>query len=265
MRRQILGYGLSAIILLVIWYLLSVLMDLILLPSQAHFLVSPVEAFSSFVNNWQDYAIHFWATSYRVVLAMLAALIIAVPLGLYIGHKRWAREYVTPFIYTLYPIPKVVFWPVIMLLIGISAGMLDFAKMFFIWLVVFFQLLISIRDTAANMPRAYIISALVAGVSPFQMYKDVLLPGVLPEIFSSLRVSLGVALFAAYIAESSLRSGGGANGLGYFIDVSYPFNTRGIYAGIVAIAVLGLLLYLLLEVLERWLCRWKRLEIEESS
>jgi NitT/TauT family transport system permease protein len=266
MKRQILGYGISTLILLVIWQLLSMLMDLILIPNQAHFLVSPVEAFSSFVNNWQDYAKHFWGTSYRLVIAMFLALIVAIPIGLYIGHKKSARAFWTPFIYTVYPIPKVVFWPVLFMLVGVSAGLEDLAKILFIWLVVFFQLLVSIRDTAANMHRAYIISALAAGLSPFDMYRHVLLPGALPEIFSSLRISLGFGLFAAYVAESSIRIGTPEyGGLGYFISVSYPFNTRGIYAGIVAIAILGLLLYLLLEILERWLCRWKRLEIEEPS
>ena len=266
MGNKLIGYGISSIVLLLIWYGLSLLLKATLPPNQAFFLPTPIEAFEALFINWEHYLQHFWGTTYRLLIAMGVALVLAIPLGLFIGYHQGAKKYLTPFIYTIYPIPKVVFWPVLFLIVGAAWHYEDIAKITFIFLVVFFQLLVSIRDTAANMPKEYIVTALVSGVRPFQMYKDVLLPGALPEIFSSLRVSIGIALFAAYIAEASFRPETTAfAGLGYYIREAYPWNTKGMYAGILAIAILGLLLYFIVEILERRICRWKRLEIDESD
>ena len=265
MRSKLIGYGISSLALLLIWHLLSLLMKATLPPNQAFFLPTPIEAIEALVINWEHYLQHFLGTSYRLLIAMGLSLAVAIPLGLFIGHNKFANKYLTPFVYTIYPIPKVVFWPVLFLIIGAAWHYEDLAKITFIFLVIFFQLLISIRDTTANMPKEYIITAIVSGVRPLQMYRDVLLPGALPEIFSSLRVSIGVALFATYVAEASFRPETTEfAGLGYYIREAYPWNTKGMYAGILAIAILGLLLYLIVEIIERRLCRWKRLEIDES-
>ncbi len=252
MKQQTLGYLLSILALLVLWQLASWIMQLMLPPRQARVLPGPIEAFLVFPAHWKEIGTHLVGTSLRLMAALLISLLLAVPLGLSIGHEAWARRLLSPFIYTAYPIPKVVFWPILFVLLGVGG---ESAKIAFVVLVVFFQLLVSARDAAANISKDYVLSALSAGVSHAQIYWHVVLPASLPAIFTSLRISLGLGIFAVYIAETVIKT---PRGLGSYINDSFGiFSFEKVFAGIMAIGLLGLFLYLLIEVLERWLCRWK--------
>jgi len=267
MKRKILGYAVSSVFLIILWYLISLFFKTFLLTNQGHFFPSPFEAIQALVSNWEHFLSHLFGTSYRLLISMGIALSFAIPLGLFIGYKQWAKRYLTPLVYTIYPIPQIVFWPAIFLVLGYLFGLEELARILFITLIIFFQLLVSIRDSAANLPRDYITIALVSGVRPFKMYTEVLLPGTLPEVFSSLRVSIGIGLFASYVAEATFRPADeqAFKGLGYYIDLAFGWNTRGMYAGILALAILGIILYLILELLEYRLCRWKRFQIDSED
>ncbi|MBI1729727.1 ABC transporter permease subunit [Candidatus Acetothermia bacterium] len=262
MIKNLLGYLLSVILLLLIWQGVSSLLVYAYQDPQDARIVrlvpSPLTVLAFMINHWEELGKHLLGTSFRLITSIILSLALAIPLGLYIGHANWARRYLTPFVYSIYPIPKVVFWPVIFLLFQIGQATEDIAKITFIVLVVFFQLLVSIRDAAENIPKEYVVTALAAGVKPFRIYTNVILPGSLPAIFSSLRVSLGLGIFAVYVSETTFAFGTPEyGGLGWFIFKSGILNINGDYAAIVAIAALGLTLYVLIEFLEHWLCRWK--------
>lgn len=255
MKRQMLGYLVSVIVLLALWQLASWAMHAFLPPQRARVLPGPLEAILVFQTQWRDIGNHFMGTGYRLIAALVISVLAAVPLGLSIGHERWARRMFSPLIYTAYPIPKVVFWPILFVLLSFGEA----AKISFVVLVVFFQLLVSTRDAAANLPREYVLSALAAGVGRSGIYWHVVLPGALPAIFSSLRISLGLGIFAVYIAETAITIGTPKyGGLGYYINNAFGiFSFEKVFAGIMAIGILGLGLYLLIEGLEYGLCRWK--------
>lgn len=259
MRQQTLGYILSVLALLLLWQLASWLMQLTLPARIARVLPGPLEAIMVFPAHWRDIGNHLLGTGYRLLSALAISFVLAVPLGLSIGHERWARRLLSPLIYTVYPVPKVVFWPILFVLFGLGGVLGEMGKISFVVLVVFFQLLVSARDAAENIPKDYVLSALAAGVSRLKIYWHVVLPGALPAIFTSLRVSLGLGIFAVYIAETAYVIGTPKyGGLGYYINNSFgSFSFESVFAGIMAIGILGLGLYLLIEVLERWLCRWK--------
>jgi NitT/TauT family transport system permease protein len=258
MRQQTLGYVISVLVLLLLWQLLSWLLQLTLDPRMARVLPGPIEAFMVFPAHWREIGSHLLGTGYRLITAILLSLITAVPLGLIVGHEPRARRLLSPLIYTVYPIPKVVFWPILFVLLGVGS---EISKISFAVLVVFFQLLVSARDAAANVPRDYILSALAAGLSRPKIYWHVVLPAALPAIFTALRISLGLGIFAIYIAETAIRVGVSKYaGLGFYINNSFKiFSFESVFAGIMAIGLLGLGLYVLIELLERWLCRWKYL------
>lgn len=256
--KQTLAYALSVLGLLVLWQLLSWLLQLTLDPRMARVLPGPLEALMVFPAHWREIGNHLLGTAARLLLGIVISLLLAVPLGLMIGHEPGARRFLSPFIYTTYPIPKVVFWPILFVLLGVGS---EVSKVSFVVLVVFFQLLVSARDAAANIPRDYVLSALAAGLSRPKIYWHVVLPGALPAVFTGLRISLGLGIFAVYIAETAVRIGVSKyGGLGYYINHSFGiFSFEGVFAGILAIGLLGLALYGLIELLERWLCRWKHL------
>lgn len=257
MKRQTLGYLISILVLLALWQLLSWGMHMAMPEQKARVLPGPVQALLVFPSHWRDIGNHFLGTGYRLMVALMISIVVAVPIGLSVGHERWARTMISPLIYTAYPIPKVVFWPILFVLLNLGEA----AKISFVVLVIFFQLLVSARDAAANLPKEYVLSALAAGLSRSQIYWHVVLPGSLPTIFSALRISLGLGIFAVYIAETAITIGTPKyGGLGYYINSAFAiFSFEKVFAGIMAIGLLGLGLYLLIELLEHWLCRWKYL------
>jgi NitT/TauT family transport system permease protein len=261
--QDVVNYSLSIIALLVLWQLVHDLAQIVFPPTiigtntlanpRAMIIPGPREAFGALVDNWQDINRDLLASSLRLVLGLLISLVTAAPLGLLIGSQRYLNSLLTPLIYTIYPIPKVVFWPVLLILFTIGES----SKISFIILMIFFQILLSARDAAQHVPRSYIVSALASGAKRAQLFWHVILPASLPEIFTSLRVSLGIGIAALYISETTIRP---TFGLAKTIQQSADvFAYAHAFAGIMALAFLGLLIYLVIEVIERFVCRWKYL------
>ncbi len=185
----------------------------------------------------------------RVVLGILLALVTAVPLGLAVGAEKSLRRRLSPFIYLLYPIPHVVLLPLIIILFGIG----NFSKIFLIALVVFFQILVTTRDAAKNIHRNYFYSMQTLGAGKTQVYRHVILPASMPKILTALRISIGTAIAILFFVESFATT----RGLGYIIMDSWGrADYVALYTGISCLALLGFTLYLLLDWLERRICRW---------
>lgn len=199
-------------------------------------------------------AYHFWSSAYRVVASMVISFLLAVPLGLFLGRATAFDRYFTPVIYLLYPIPKVVFLPVVMIVLGLGNG----AKIFLISLVLFFQILITTRDAARGINPALIHSVQSLGADWWDLYRHVIWPAALPEILTSLRIATGTAIAVLFFSETIASQ----EGLGYYLlDAWTRYAYDQMFAGIMAMGLLGFGLYLGLEWLERRVCSWKYLQV----
>ena len=201
-------------------------------------LPSPVEVLPVFFRSlFGELGLHLLASTGRVLAATLLAVVTAVPLGLGLGQIHRVDRFVAPLIAILYPIPKIVLLPVIYVLFGIT----DLSKIFLITLIIFFQILVVVRDEAANLRPELILSVRSLGAGRRALFRYVYLSASLPAVFTALRVSVGTAIAVLFIAEQSLTT----YGLGYYIVVEtfqvlrYP----EMYAGILAMSLLGLALY----------------------
>ncbi len=195
---------------------------------------------------------NFWISAWRLVLAILIAFFTAYPLGLLIGHERWMDRFFSPMIYIVYPIPQVAFILLLFLVFGIG----DPVKVAIVAMAIFFQLLVSARGAAKEIDPEHVTSVLSAGASRVQVYWHVVIPETLPSILTSLRVSVGLGMAFLYIAETSGSIIPGRGGLGAFIRAA-SYNTTQQVAGILAMALLGLLLYVIIDIIERAACRWR--------
>jgi ABC-type nitrate/sulfonate/bicarbonate transport system permease component len=230
--------------ILAVWQLASIVINRSVLPP-------PWEVLRAFFVEFpQDLGRHTLVSAWRVVASILVAVIVAVPLGLALGLDPIADRLAAPVIYLLYPIPKIIFLPVILLLLGIGNA----SKVFIIALILFFQVLVVVRDEAANLRPELIASVRSLGAGRRAIFRFVYLPACLPAVLTSLRVSIGTAIAVLFFAESFATT----SGLGYYIIVetwgrlAYP----EMYAGVVAMSLLGLLLYFVVNRLERRLCPW---------
>ena len=133
---------------------------------------------------------HFLTSAWRVIVSILIAIAAAVPVGLALGLSPSVDRLAAPVIYLLYPIPKIVFLPVILPLLGIG----NLSKVFIIAQILFFQMLVVVRDEAANLRPELIASVRSLGAGRRAIFRYVYLPACLPAVLTSLRVSIGTAI-----------------------------------------------------------------------
>jgi NitT/TauT family transport system permease protein len=243
--RRIGGYLVASIVLLAGWQLLSMVVG-----SQA--LPGPVPALSDFFRLFfSDLLPHAGISAWRVVASMVIGAAIATPLGLAIGRSPKIDAIAAPMIFLTYPVPKVVFLPVLLVLLGIG----NLPKIALITLIVFFQILVTARDAARGIPASAVLSVRSLGATRWQVFRHVVVPASLPDIFTALRISTGTAIAVLFFSETVA----GSEGLGYYIiDAWSRIAYSEMFAGIIAMALLGVVLYEFLELAEGRVCRWTR-------
>jgi len=236
---------LAAVALLIVWQVAAWMVNRPILPP-------PLEVLTIFATEiFGELGLDFLASLGRVVASMALAVATAVPAGLALGQMPALNRIFSPVIYILYPIPKVVLVPVILLFLGIS----DLAKVVIIFLILFFQILVLVRDQAAALRAELVASVRSLGAGRRALFRFVYYPASLPAILTALRQSIGTAVAVLYVAELFATQ----RGLGYYIYLhgSTLFDYPRMYAGVVAMSLLGLALYFGVDWLQRRLCPWQ--------
>jgi NitT/TauT family transport system permease protein len=196
-------------------------------------------------------ALHGGASLARVLVALAAAAVVAVPLGVLMGRVRTAGQGLTPLVYLLYPVPKIALLPLVFLFVGVGEA----ARVVLVWLVLFFQVLVAVRDASARVPEAYHTAITALGGGARSYVRHVILPSILPALLTALRIGSGTALAVLFFAETFFTD----RGLGFFIVDSWMKSSYvDMTAGIVAMGILGLALFTALDVAQRLLCKWER-------
>lgn len=198
-----------------------------------------------------DLGRHFLVSAWRVVAAILLAVLLAVPIGLGLGQTPALNRLFAPLIYIAHPIPKIVFLPIILILFGKG----DAGKIFIIAIILFFQILVVVRDEAAQLRPELIMSVRSIGAGRRALYRFVYLPATIPAVLTALRISVGTAVAVLFFAESFATT----SGLGYYILVESwgALRYAHMYAGVLAMSLLGLLLYFVIDTLDRRLVPWR--------
>jgi NitT/TauT family transport system permease protein len=242
--RRVFGYAAAIAIMWGFWELASLLLHNPVLPT-------PAAAFTQVVTQFPVLLPHFGYSALRVAAAMAIGLVLGAPLGLILGRSPRTDIVAGPLIFLNYPIPKVVFLPVFFLLLGIGNGSI----VTLIAIIVFFQILVTARDAARAIPSASVTSVRSLGADRWQVFTNVVVPGAMPEIFTALRIGAGTAVAVLFISESIA----GSTGLGYYIVDAWGRDSYSqMFAGILAMALLGVLLYEAIEIAEARVCRWER-------
>lgn len=242
--RKALGYVGAVVVLVVGWELLALAIDSPALPP-------PTSALPAFVRLFGEILPHILVSAWRVAASLVLGSALAVPLGLILGRSPRVDAVAAPLVFLSYPIPKVVFLPVLIVLLGLGS----LSKIALITLIVFFQILVTARDAARAIPSGSVLSVRSLGAGAGQVFRHVTFPAALPEIFTALRIGSGTAIAVLFFSESVAST----SGLGYYIvDAWGRIDYDAMFAGILGMALLGVVLYELLDVLEARMCRWTR-------
>ena len=247
--------GVAGIVLfLLTWYLTT---EYFKLP-RFEKLPGPVEVWTEFTSRdptfgtsiyTPDYYKHIAWSSWRVLLAFGLATILGVPLGLFMGWKRTFKDYAFPIIEVLRPIPVLAWVPVAILMMpGREAPII-----FLAFLAAFFATTLNAMLGVESIDESYFRAARCLGAGSWSIFKRVVVPGAMPDIFTGLQIGVGVAWFSLVAAEMV----SGEHGLGFLIWDSYVLSQYPVI--VIAMVTLGLVGYVysaLIRMVGRMLMGW---------
>jgi NitT/TauT family transport system permease protein len=195
---------------------------------------------------------HIGASLFRVGTGFALAVVLAIPLGLWMGWVRDAFSTLNPLFQILRPISPIAWIPIAILWFGVG----DASPIYLIFISSVFPMVVQTTAGVHTIERRYLRAAENFGVSRTTLFRQVVIPAALPQIIVGMRIGLGVAWLVVVAAEMiALRSG-----LGYLIIDSRNAGNRYdlVIAGMIIIGLIGLLLDGLMRLLEGLkLVRWR--------
>lgn len=246
-QKLYVAISLSSIILLfIVWSLLTYtgMVDPLFLPTPTQIIQSGVTLFTE-----QGFINDIWITIYRVLAGFLIAVLIGLPLGIFMGTFKVVEAFFEPIISAIRYMPASAFIPLFILWIGVG----ELEKITIIFVGTFFSLVLMVAVEVGNVRRELLEAAYTLGRSKFGVLRSVILPASLPGIMEIIRLILGWAW--SYIIVAELVAS--ASGIGSLIlESQRMLKTGNIIFGIVTIGVLGLLSDLILKIAIRKAFPW---------
>jgi sulfonate transport system permease protein len=213
----------------------------------------PTAVFSAAQDLWARGVLitHIVDSLRRVLIAVGTAALLGIPLGLAMGWFEKFRTAVDPVIEFIRPIPPLAWIPLSILWFGIG----DTQIQYIIFLAAFFPVVLNSRAGARDIDTYLVRAGLSLGATPRDLFFTVILPGALPNIFTGLRVALGIGWMALVAGELVAAP----SGLGYLINNARTlFRSDYILLGMVLIGALGLILDYIMRQLIRLLMPWHK-------
>ncbi|WP_114193071.1 taurine ABC transporter permease TauC [Edaphovirga cremea] len=194
---------------------------------------------------WQ----HLTASLARIVIALLAAVIIGIPVGIAMGLNDTVRGILDPLIEIYRPVPPLAYLPLMVIWFGIG----ETSKILLIYLAIFAPVTLSAVAGVRSVAQVRVRAARALGASRWQVLRYVVLPSALPEILTGIRIGLGVGWSTLVAAELIAAT----QGLGFMVQSAGEFlATDVVIAGISVIAIIAFGLELGLRALQRRLTPW---------
>ncbi len=234
-------YLYSVTVIFVVWLLISTL--------NVRYIPSPVETLLYMAQRWPVILKHLLVSLARILTAILVTMALGSSVGILLGRSLRLDKYLSPLFYTFYPVPKIAFLPFLILVFGIGDG----SKVVLVILILFFQTVLSIRDAVKSIPHAHFLAMQSLNPSTSQVYRHLIVPAILPALFTALRLSIGTGLSVLFFSENYATT----LGIGFYImDNWLKLDYTGMFSGIVAISLMGSLLFGLIDEAQRRLCPW---------
>ena len=194
---------------------------------------------------------HLYASSWIFFYGMLIAVLVGVPLGFLMALSPAVRDYANPWMTALYTTPRIAFAPVILLWLGIDLA----AKVVIVFLGCVFPILINSFYGMRVVNREFVEVGRSFRLSRGRLFLKILLPASVPFILAVLRLAVGRGLTGVAIAEWF----GATEGLGHMIFFAgQTLNIPILFVGVAAFAILGVLGFQILKVVEDLATPWRK-------
>ncbi|WP_199525690.1 MULTISPECIES: ABC transporter permease [unclassified Herbaspirillum] len=197
------------------------------------------------VSLWQ----HILVSVLRATVAFAAAIAAGIPLGLAMGLSQPVSAVLEPFVQFLRPLPKIALIPLTVVWFGIDEG----SKFFLIFISCFLSVVVSAAAAAVGVNKNRLRAAQTLGANRYQLFTRVVLPNALPEIFTGVRLSIGIGWTSLIAAEMVAAN----SGLGWMvINAGTYLRTDVVMLGILLLGIIGYLFDLALVLLQRAFVPW---------
>lgn len=241
----------SVFTLALAWYLGSAfgLVNPIFWPSPAavweQFLTISNDGYRNF-SLWE----HLWASLYRILVGFGLGCLIGIPLGFAMGLSRFVRGWFDPLVEFFRPIPPLAFIPLVIIWSGIG----ERSKILLLFFAALWIMIIAARAGVASVKLNKVHAAYSLGASKRQILLHVILPNSLPEVFTGMRVAMGVCWGTVVAAELVAAE----SGIGFMIMVASKFlSTDIVVLGVILVGLVGYSIDILMRKLETKLIPWK--------
>lgn len=218
--------------ILFFWFVLSVFEVV-----EKTFLPSPLEVAVTMYQELMnlEYWEHIGMSVYRVFMGFILACVIGIPLGIMAGTFKFFESMIVPTTEFIRYMPAAAFIPLIMVWTGIG----ETSKILVIFIGCFFQLILMVADDTRLINKDLIAASYTLGAKRSQVIRRVIIPALLPKLFSTMRLIMGWAWTYLVVAELVAAN----SGIGYSIMKAQRFlNTELIFVGILMIGLLGLVI-----------------------
>jgi NitT/TauT family transport system permease protein len=227
-----------------------------------YILPGPILVAKTLVSDWGTLWPALLVTLTITLQALLAAVVVGVLLALLFSLSRWIELSLFPYAIILQVTPIVAIAPLIIAWVDdVSVSLLICA-----WLVAFFPILSNTVLGLRSVDRNLLDLFGLYGASRWRTLIDLRLPAALPYFLGGLRISGGLALIGAVVAEFVAGSGGRESGLAYrILESGYQLKIPRMFAALVLISAAGIAIYLLLSLVSHLLLRrWHESALREE-
>ena len=233
--RMVLITIVSLAVFVCLWWVVSKLANNAAIPEP----IETFEALFSLIVNGDavtglTLSTYVWSSLNKFLGGFALALVVALPLGLILGNFKLVREFTSPWIEVLRPIAPIAWAPIFILLFGYVQG-----ATFVVFVGIFFPMLTNIIFGVSKIDRVLVDASKTLGASNLQIFTKVLIPSTIPYLMNGIKVGLGIGWMCIVAAELYATPLGG---IGFYVAnmITYGAFPQA-YAGIIVIAVLGLL------------------------
>ena len=192
---------------------------------------------------------NLWLTLRRLFAGFLIAAAIGIPVGIALARSKFMRWFFDPLLSAALPMPQVAFLPVFILWLGVG----DVSKISLIVFSAIFPIIVQTWAGAQGIDRFIVWSAENFGVGRGAFVKDIVLPAASPQIFTGLQIAMPIALITTVVTEMLM---GGTGVGGSIINGMRMSESPQLFAGIVAVGVVGYVLNAAMTRLRRRLLHW---------
>jgi len=186
----------------------------------------------------------------KALLAYALSVTLGVGAGLVIGAARYLHDVLNPFLVALYAIPKILVLPWILLIFGLGVT----PAVVYGVLQGFFPVCLLVAGGVRDIERQPLVVARSMGATPWQLYRKVIFPAVLPAVLAGMRLGIVFCLLGVLVVEMF----GGIRGMGFLLTtLANAFKAAELFAATALVSVLSVAVVLALESLNRRLSRWR--------